>query len=381
MLKFNENGKFTIMVATDIHEKADVTSAKAKKRMRDGRVLMETALDKIKPDLVVLLGDIFTNRENEEPFADFRAAIKRVAQPMIDRGIPFAISLGNHDHDGLQTAKQVEMYKELEGCLIDNADPNITGNANYNLLVYSHDGAKPVFNLWFIDSNNHYEDLSVSKYDIVHRDQIEWYEKTALALKEQNGGKVIPALVFQHIPVIECYRLLRKAKLWERPWAVRGEGAFSKNYYVLKEGVEGYLGQGPCTPDIDCGQFKSWKKIGDVVGAYFGHDHLNDYNGQVEGIYLGQCKTASFRVYTDGARSGVREIVLNEAEPEKYETKMYHFKEELGLEPTSLGPIMRTITDRQSVNLTVARNVLLGAGAVVAAGYGVSKLVKHIKNK
>ena len=41
---------------------------------------------------------------------------------------------------------------------------------------------------------------------------------------------------------------------------------------------------------------------------------------------------------------------------------------------------MRTITDR-SVNLTVARNVLLGAGAVVAAGYGVSKLVKHIKNK
>lgn len=35
MLKFNENGKFTIMVATDIHEKADVTSAKAKKKMRD----------------------------------------------------------------------------------------------------------------------------------------------------------------------------------------------------------------------------------------------------------------------------------------------------------------------------------------------------------
>ena len=381
MLKFNENGKFTIMVATDIHEKADVTSHLAKKKMRDGRLLMDTALYKIKPDLVVLLGDIFTNREKEEPYADFRAAIRRVAQPMIDRGIPYAIALGNHDHDGYHTDKQVEMYKELEGCLIDNADPNITGNANYNLLIYSSKGDKPVFNLWFIDSNNHYEDISVSKYDIVHQDQIEWYEKTALALKEQNGGKVIPALVFQHIPVIQCYRLLRKAKLWERPWAVRGEGAFQKHYYVLKAGVEGYLGQGPCTPDIDSGQFDSWKKIGDVIGAYFGHDHMNDFNGQGDGIYLGQCKTASFRAYTDGARSGVREIILNENDPTKYETKMYHFKEELGLEPISLGPIMKRLTDRQSVNLTIARNVLLGAGAAYAAGYGINKLAKYLKNK
>ena len=34
-------------------------------------------------------------------------------------------------------------------------------------------------------------------YDVVHKDQLEWYKKTAEELAEKNGGKPIPSLVFQ----------------------------------------------------------------------------------------------------------------------------------------------------------------------------------------
>lgn len=379
-LKFNKDGKFTIMMATDIHEKTDVKSPVAKKKFADTMLLINTALDEIKPDLVVLGGDIFTNREDSEPFSDYRFALERISKPFIDRQIPFAVVLGNHDHDGNCIDKQVEMFNELDYCIIDNADENITGNANYNRLIYSSSSDKPVFNLWFMDSNNVCEDKTVSKYDWVHRDQIEWYEKTANELRKQNEGKPIPAICFQHIPVVEEYQLLRKAKLWELPFSVRGHGFWNKNFYVLKEGVKGNLGEGPCTPDFDGGQFKSWKKTGDVIGAFFGHDHMNDFCGNVDGIVLGQCKTCSFRVFTDGCRCGVRSIILKEKDPTSFETQMHHFKD-FGLVSTSLGPLKKRLTDRQSVALTIARNALIAGGAIAGTVAVANVVSKKIKKK
>ena len=129
-----------------------------------------------------------------------------------------------------------------------------------------------------------------------------------------------------------------------------------------KKAARGYLGEGPCSPDIDDGQFDSWKKSRRVLGAFFGHDHLNDFSGYVDGIYLAQHKTAGFRAYTDGCRSCVRLLTLDENDLGSFEQELRHFKE-FGLECECLGPIFKRISDRQSTNMHIAAKIL-GAAQV-----------------
>ena len=144
---------------------------------------------------------------------------------------------------------------------------------------------------------------------------------------------------------------------------------------MLKKGCEGYLGEGPCSPDIDDGQFDSWKKVGGVLGAFFGHDHLNDFSGYVDGIYLAQHKTAGFRAYTDGCRSCVRLLTLDENDLGSFEQELRHFKE-FGLECECLGPIFKRISDRQSTNMHIAAKILGAAAGTTVLAVGAKYIIK-----
>lgn len=55
----------------------------------------------------------------------------------------------------------------------------------------------------------------------------------------------------------------------------------------------------------------------DITSAFFGRDRMNDFTCVVDGITMGQCKTAGFRCYTDGCRSCVRIVDIDENEPKK----------------------------------------------------------------
>ena len=369
-LKFNENGKFDILLFGDLHENNDLSTPKRKAEVEDMLLLMETSLKSLKPDLVILLGDIFGATNKEE----YRKVFNRCLKPVIDRNIPLAYVNGNHDHEHETSIyEMLEVFQEYENCIAFNATPDIENSISYFATIKGSNDNKDKFNLWFIDSNNLADD---GDYDWVHDDQIEWYENVAAQLKKENDNLPLPALLFQHMPVPEEYELLRPASLLERPVAVQGHGIRENTWYVLKEGVKGYLGEGPCPPSFNNGQFDSWKKTGDILGAFFGHDHMNDFEGFVDGIYLAQNKLAGFKPYTDGGRSGVRLVSLDENNPLSFSTEMFYFKD-FGLKSKSLGPIESWLTDRQSINLTKLRNVALGAAAV---GIGI-KLISGIVKK
>ncbi len=377
-LKF-KNGKFKIMTLGDLHESLELDTPHKIRRRRDMHSFVKAGILAFQPDLVVLLGDTCTHRDETEGFTKYKSALRDILKPVIESGIPFCYVLGNHEHDQGQEELVVNAYKEIETCVGENDPTCPRGNFNCNILVKNTAGTEDILNLWFIDSNNRCTDRSVSKYDWVHRDQIEWYEKKATEIKESHGGKAIPAILFQHIPVIEEYKLLRKAKPHEIPFsAVDGHHLFSGTKYILKDGVDGYLGEGPCTPCYNGGQFQSWKRTGDVIAAFFGHDHTNDFTGYVDGIMLGQNKTSGLCCYTDGCRSAIRITTINEDDPWKIESKIYHFKE-LGLEPTCLGPIQKRITDKQSIAMHKIGYAAAGLTAGALAILGIAKIVDYLK--
>jgi len=370
-----KNGQFKIMLLGDLHEKKDKDELDSKKSA-DCYGLIRRAIAELEPDLVVYMGDI-TGAENEE---NFRTEIGRVVAPCVEADVPFSLVFGNHDRErGVDLETQMKMYQEYDNCYAFDDDTTITGCGCHNLLVKSTDMSKDILNLWFIDSNNLSEDKDSSYYDWVHDDQITWYENKCKKIAKDNDGKVIPAVLFQHIPVPEEYDLLKVANPLEHYRATKGQQRWSDKLYVLKDNVDGYLGEGPCSPCKNNGQFDSWKKMGDVQAAFFGHDHMNDFCGYVDGILLGQCKTAGFKVYTDGCNGGVRLITVNENNVEDIQTRMYYFKKDFKLKSQSLGLYQRHVHDRQDINLKVGSataGIIAGAVIIGAASKKIYKALK-----
>ncbi len=369
-LKF-KNGKF--MLLGDIHERLVIDNELDELKQKDAHKLFEVGVKALQPDLVVLLGDTCSEYKECEDYTQLhKEALERILKPILDAKIPMCYVLGNHEHDAGKEKEIVKAYELIDSFIGEN-DTTAPGDFNCNILVKDSKGEEDILNLWFIDSNNLAEDQSISKYDWVHEDQIEWYEKKSQEIKDAHNDKTIPAILFQHTPVIQEYDLMREAKLHELFWSVPGFiGPLSKKRFVKKDGVEGYLGEGPCSPAIDKGQFASWKKVGDIKAAFFGHDHLNDFTGVVDDIILGQNKTSGFHAYTDGCRATIRMITIDENEPDKINTKIYHFKD-FGLKSESLGFVARNFNDRTLLNT----NKVIGAGLAIGGAIGIGALIKH----
>ena len=130
-----------------------------------------------------------------------------------------------------------------------------------------------------------------------------------------------------------------------------------------KAGTTGYVGEAPCAPDFNNGQFAAWKETGDVFAAFFGHDHMNDFVGMTDGIVLGQCKTASFRVYGDGLMQGVRVLDLDDRRPRCLETRMARYRELVGSKCQSIKGRNKMIPDRWNVKIDAAIKALPFAAA------------------
>ena len=83
---FNAQGKFRIMQITDTHY---IAGDGRSKRAMDNLIQM---LDTEKPDLVIHTGDIIFGKPAERSLDELFA-------PIIERKIPFAVALGNHDEE------------------------------------------------------------------------------------------------------------------------------------------------------------------------------------------------------------------------------------------------------------------------------------------
>ena len=84
------DGKFKILILSDIQD----TDTPQKESM----ALLNAAIDAAKPDFIVLLGDNIAGWWKGVDAEATKRAVDTVAKPIDDRGIPFALVFGNHDH-------------------------------------------------------------------------------------------------------------------------------------------------------------------------------------------------------------------------------------------------------------------------------------------
>ena len=324
-MKFN-NGKFRILILADIHA--------AEPELEWTLKHIQGAIDKSAPDLIVLLGDNVTGNFPEVTVGKVRDAVYKIGSLLQRNNVPFTLVFGNHDHEGLalfgfdeRSAKNfiIDEFKKFSCCLAEKGE-EMTGVGNYNIPILSSDENNVKFNLWFMDSNPYASQEEGGGYGYVHCDQIKWYEETGEKLKEENGGKNVPSFLFQHVIVPECYEMFNADTKWSIG-AVKGHGRFSDRFYTVNEKFisSGNLREGPCPPDVKSEQFNSWLKRGDIVAAFFGHDHINDFSGTYKGIDIHQVPSTGF--YSYGNTQGSRTVTLYEDDIENYETEVLSYKD------------------------------------------------------
>lgn len=387
-LQFNENGEFKILVFADIqdtHEPLEETTQ-----------ILEASLEKTKPDLVVFLGDNQVvpregkdaENQTQEELAIVRENVKKAIEnnvtPVTKRNIPFAVVFGNHDHEnGVSREDQMKMYQEHKGCLAVAGPEDIIGCGNYNLPILDRKGEKNIFNLWFIDSGAYQDDYGLNEnnkkwsYASVRPNQIAWYEQESNKLAKENGGDPLPSMSFQHIIVPQVYDMLKEVKKGTKG-AVRGRGEDYDKYYVLGENAKGQLNESPCPPFYDNGQFDSWVKQGDIIAAFFGHDHTNFFEDSYKNISLINCSKAGAYTYGKAEYMGARLITLHEDNVKAFETTEYLYEDLLGKKPSN--PLTMFGTDyNQTKSILIYAG--LGIAAVIILAISIPLIVKKVKRK
>lgn len=100
-----------------------------------------------------------------------------------------------------------------------------------------------------------------------------------------------------------------------------GEYSLGAQHYSVPDGalLEGEIHESPCPPLENGDEFESWKRTGDIVAAFFGHDHVNTFTMEVDGIKLVQSPGAGYHSYGD--KRGGRLIIIDENKPDSYESE------------------------------------------------------------
>lgn len=323
VLKFREDGTFKIL---QINDTQDVGKGVDERMVK----FIEAALDIEQPDLVVFVGDQLSDMYPFGTKEDMIKAIDNIIAPLAERNIPFLVTLGNHDHDHFDVfskADQFAAYSSYDNCY-NSADG--WDEFTVNAPVLSSDGKETRMNVFMMNTHNKAES---GGYSGVVAGQNEWYENVSAGLKNANGGNDVPSILFQHIPPKEIYSLFVECEYSD-------EGAIfsrrdNKWYKLDPNKAEGDLGEAPCSEDFDnvTGQYQSWVKTGNIMGAFFAHDHVNNFVGTTDdGIVLGYNGGTGFRAYGVGDERSVRVFEFNENDVENYSTRILTYKEATGEE-------------------------------------------------
>jgi 3',5'-cyclic AMP phosphodiesterase CpdA len=263
-LTFHEGYK--VLQLTDIHwsSNTDVLTQGA---------YLQAVVKAADPDFVMITGDCLLGATT--------ATAQAIVGVFESFEKPFAVTWGNHDREGEYSPRWLSnLFKNAKNSFYNEVDDNVFGRSNYVISLKDSTTGKPAWNLYSIDSNSYPESQNglYYNYDIIHDDQIAWFEKAAAASASQNGGNAVPALAYFHIPLWEwSYAFIKDQKglIGEVLESSANSFAPAELQQAYKEagisdGVRFWPGYRQTT------FFDVGVKAG-VKGFFCGHDHSNDW--------------------------------------------------------------------------------------------------------
>lgn len=322
-LKFDKDGDFKILHITDCQDTYPANTTMLQ--------FIQHCLDKYAPDLVVLGGDNTVPKAN-----DIEASIKELTEVFVKNETYFTLVFGNHDREDNRGGndKLLAFYQKHGGkyCLtydqwVDTETESMKKRAGtHNLPIMSSDGKKVAYNLYMFDSGT---SIPGAGYECVNADQVKWFKDLNSEYTKNNGGNVIPSMVFQHIIVGEIMDVFYKEKKdvvlsLDSKYCNKKEYDLTiADFSAIKDGM---LLEPPCPGDDNFGQFDAMVEQG-TVAVFSGHDHVNTFTVNHKGVDIVNTAGCTFHSYGQDYNRGGRLITIHE-DTKEYESETLLLAEE-----------------------------------------------------
>ena len=216
-------------------------------------------LDNENPDFVVFTGDQIMDGLCTQ---DSETCLLKVVKPLIDRKIKYTFIWGNHDDEGSLSREQIsEFAATLPYSYYSHQkvgkNPDKFGYGNTIIkFVDSQNEDNVLMKFFLLDSHKYSSEPKVYPgYDWIKEEQWEYLTKV-----NDKSDKTLNA-AFYHIPLPE-YR--------------------SSSLQI----TNGQLKEGITAPKYDYGTVQTFFNENDIVFGSCGHDHVNDFCGEIDGKWL-----------------------------------------------------------------------------------------------
>jgi len=218
----------------------------------------------------------------------------------------------------MSVRQQAKLYESYDNCIGVSYGTGSTEDGAFVLPVYEHDSDKALMALYFFDSGSY---IANGDYDTVSEEQVAWYNEQSAAFRLANDSQALPSIAFCHIPLPEVYQLFTEVEKGTNG-AFQGIGVGAGKYYLPDETkiFTGDVNESPCPSSENHGLFDAYLKNGDVFLTINGHDHVNSFIGNVDGIDIANAPGSSFTSYGDESVRGVRLFRFTEHCIKDYET-------------------------------------------------------------
>ena len=224
-------------------------------------------VDRYKPDLVAMTGDLWTDNPDGRG-AEFQSA---ATTWLGELGVPWLFTWGNHDRLD-ENVKGHDIFHDAPNSLYRGGPQQ----GNYTVSLRNAAGDQ----VWELLCLNTHRGGVVG-------DSYEWLKRLN-ALQPKSGVKAVPAFALFHIPL--------------------------KQYADLREngGMSGFAFEKVCNENEDGAALKELVTHGNVRACFCGHDHVNDYSGVVDGIELVYGRSSGWNAYGfKDVRKGAKLITAN----------------------------------------------------------------------
>ncbi|XP_027368370.1 probable inactive purple acid phosphatase 28 isoform X1 [Abrus precatorius] len=291
-LRFRSDGTFKILQVADMHYGSgsitrcrDVLASEFEfcSDLNTTRFL-KRIIQAENPDFIAFTGDNIFGSST----VDAAESLFKAFGPAMESGLPWAAVLGNHDQESTMNREELMSLISLMDYSVSQINPSdddltnptkggkmtkIDGFGNYNLRVYGAPGSmlanSTVLNLFFLDSGDRAVYQGIRTYGWIKDSQLQWLRRVS---EEFQGQKVDPlhptdaistppALAFFHIPIPEIPQLFYKE-------------------------IVGQFQEAVACSRMNSGVLQTFVSMGDVKSVFIGHDHTNDFCGNLDGIWF-----------------------------------------------------------------------------------------------